>query len=197
MAFSMKKQDKKQNSAPTPAAVPAKNTMNLVRRQINISFTKLIPVVVVLGVIALVFFKFGIIDPMMDKAAVNNEVSSKKETLASMEGKIAEYDKLAADYGRYSYGWMNEAEVNAVDRLKILDLVEKKVANVATVENLAVNNNVLSLNVRGITLTQASEIVADLETSELVDRVSVGSASAESGREASIFMTVVMTKGEQ
>ncbi len=181
----------------TPAPVPVKNTMNFVRHQRNINFTKLVPVLVIVGVIALVFLKFGIIDPLGDKTDVLEDIASKKENLASLEGKMAEYDKLAMDYGRYSYGWMSDSEVSTVDRLKVLDLVEKKVATIATVENLSINNNVLSLNVRGITLTQASEIVADLETSELVKKVSVGSASADSGREASIFMTVVMTKGEE
>jgi len=39
--------------------------------------------------------------------------------------------------------------------------------------------------------------VEDLETSELVSRATVYSASAESGREASIFMSIVLTKGEK
>ena len=98
------------------------------------------------------------------------------------------------EYGRYSYGWMNETEVNMVNRMDVLNLVEKEIATRAIIDNMAINNNVLTLNIHGITLEQASTMVRSLEESELVESASVYNAVAESAEEASIAMTIIMTK---
>lgn len=188
---------KKPIGKPPVPAVPNKKSMNFVNHQSSFNYKRVLPLVIVLVIAVLVFFKFGILDQMQKKTDAINRLSQKQMQLSSLTGQLAEYDKLAAEYGRYSYGWMSEAEISTVDRLDVLDLVEEKIAKLATIENLAINNNVLTLNVRGITLTQAGDIVADLESSELVANASVYSASAESGQEASIFMSIVLTKGEQ
>ena len=97
-------------------------------------------------------------------------------------------------YGRYSYGLMNETEINLVSRMDVLALMEEKIASRAIVENFAVNNNVLTMNIYGITLEEASRIVNQLEQSHLVTRASVNSASADDGVEARIFISITLTK---
>lgn len=182
------------------AAVPvttAKKTMNFVNHQSSFNIKKMIPVLAVVVVVMLIFLKVGILDQLQKKTAIMNQIAQKQEQLASVSVVLSEYDELAAQYGRYSYGWMSQAEVGIVDRLQIMNLVEEKIAKLATVENIAINNNALSLNLHGITLAQASDIVEDLETSELVVRAAVYSANAETGREASIYMSIVLTKGEK
>lgn len=186
---------KKQTGKTAAAVAPMKKTMNFVYHQSSFNVKKIVPVLAMVVIVGLLFLKFGILDQLQKKIDAMNLITQKQEQLASMAGKLAEYDELAAEYGRYSYGWMSSAEINMVDRLDIMDLVEEKVAKLATIENFAINNNVLTMNVRGITLTQAGEIVADLESSELVEKASVYSASAQSGREASIFMSIVLKKG--
>lgn len=184
----------KQNAGKAAPVVPAKLTMNFVRHKISFNFRLIIPVLVLVVVASLLFLKFGILDPLQKKAIAMNDLASRQELLSSMSGKLAEYDELAAEYGRYSYGWMSDTEVNLIDRLDAMDLLEEKVATLATIENFAINNNVLTMNIRGVTLDQASGIVEDLETSEIVSRATVYSASAETGREASIFLSIVLTK---
>ena len=76
----------------------------------------------------------------------------------------------------------------------MLKLVEKEIATRAIIDNMAINNNVLTLNIHGITLEQASTMVRSLEESELVESASVYNAVAESAAEASIAMTIIMTK---
>ena len=173
---------------------PTKKTMNFVHHQSSINYKKLVPIILVLVIVAAVFAKFGIMDQLDKKTAAYNELAQKQEQLAAVNAKLTGYEELEKQYGRYSYGWMNNTEVNLVSRMDVLKLVEDKIAPAAVIENLAVNNNVLTLNIHGITLEQASAMVKSLEESELVVSATVYNAVAEEAEEASIFMSIILTK---
>ena len=174
--------------------VPSKKTMNFVHHQSSFNLKKVLPVVLVILIVVAVFVKFGIMDPLDKKTAALNELSLKQEQLASVNAKLTGYDELAKEYGRYSYGWMNETEVNLVSRMDVLALIEERIVPAAIIDNIAVNNNVLTLNIHGITLEQASTMVKRLEESELVESASVYNAVAEEAEEAKIFMSIILTK---
>ena len=174
--------------------IPSKRTMNFVHHQSGINIKKLLPVLLVVIIAAAVFAKFGILDQLNKKTAAYNELNMKQSQLDAINIKLAGYDELEQEYGRYSYGWMNDTEVNMVSRMDVLALVEKKIVPAAVVDNLAVNNNVLTLNIHGITLEQASAMVKSLEQSSLVESATVYNAVAEDAEEASIFMSIILTK---
>ena len=174
--------------------VPSKKTMNFVHHQSNFNPKKVLPLILVAVIVIGVFFKFGIMDQLDKRTAAYNELALKQEQLNAINAKLTGYDELKKQYGRYSYGWMNESEVNMVSRMDVLALVEQKITPAAVVENMAVNNNVLTLNIHGITLEQASVMVKSLEDSELVESATVYNAVAENAEEASIFMSIILTK---
>ena len=184
----------KKVSKKNAVVAPSKKTMNFVHHQSSINLKKLVPVVLVILIVAAVFVKFGVLDPLDKKTAALNELSLKQEQLAAVEAKLSGYDELAKEYGRYSYGWMNETEVNLVSRMDVLGLIESRIANKAIIDNIAVNNNVLTLNIHGITLEQASSLVKNLEASDLVESASVYNAVADNAEEAQIFMSIILTK---
>ena len=183
------KANKKKN-----AQMPSKKTMNFVHHQSSFNLKKVLPVMIVVIAIAVVFAKVGFIDPLAEKTAAYNELTLKQEQLAVINTKLAGYDELANEYGRYSYGWMDETEVSMVSRMDVLHLVEEEIASKAYIDNLAVNNNVLTLNIHGITLEQASAMVKSLEERGLVDSAAVYNAVAEEAEEAEIFMSIILTK---
>lgn len=174
--------------------VPTKQHMNFARHESSINVKKVIPLVLVVVLIGLVFAKFGILDPLDKKTAALNELSQKQEQLAAVNARLAGYEELEQQYGRYSYGWMNETEVNMVNRMDVLQLMEGRIAVRAFIENMAVNNNVLTLNIHGITLEEASAMVNNLEKSKLVESATVYKAVAEEAEEAEIFMSIILTK---
>ena len=174
--------------------VPAKKTMNFVHHQSSINPKRLIPVIIILAIVVAVFVKVGILEPLDKKTAALNELSLKQEQLAAINIKLTGYDELAMEYGRYSYGWMNETEVNMVNRMDVLNLVEKEIATRAIIDNMAINNNVLTLNIHGITLEEASKMVKHLDASDLVSSAIVYNAVAEEAAEAEIFLSIVLTK---
>ena len=173
---------------------PSKKTMNFVHHQSGINLKKLIPALVLVLIIGALFAKFAILDPLAKRDVALGELTDKQTQLALINGKLTGYDELAQQYGRYSYGWMNETEVSMVSRMDVLQLVEQEIATKAIIDNMAVNNNVLTLNIHGITLEQASTMVRSLEERGLVESAAVYNAVAEQAEEAEIFMSIIMTK---
>lgn len=188
------KKTEKKVTKKTAVVVPNKTTMNFVHHQSSFNPKKVIPIVLVVLIVAAVFVKFGVLDPLEKKTAALNELSLKQDQLAAVNNKLAGYDDLEKEYGRYSYGWMNDTEVSLVSRMDVLNLIEKRIATKAVIDNIAVNNNVLTLNIHGITLEQASTMVKNLEESELVEKASVYNAVAEDAETAKIFMSIILTK---
>ena len=177
----------------TPA-LPSKKTMNFVHHESSFNPKKVLPLAIVVVLVAGLFAKFGIMDQLDKKTAAYNDLAQRQEQLAVVNAKLAGYDELAKQYGRYSYGWMDESEVNMVSRMDILALVEQKISPAAVIENIAVNSNVLTLNIHGITLEQASAMVKSLEESEMVTSATVYNADAATAEEASIFLSIILTK---
>lgn len=173
---------------------PSKKTMNFVHHQSGINLKKLIPVLVLVFIIGALFAKFAILDPLAKRDVALGELTDKQTQLALINGKLTGYEELAQQYGRYSYGWMNETEVNMVSRMDVLQLVEQEIATKAIIDNMAVNNNVLTLNIHGITLEQASTMVRSLEERGLVESAAVYNAVAEQAEEAEIFMSIILSK---
>lgn len=174
--------------------VPSKKTMNFVHHQSSINWKKVIPVILVILVLGALFAKFAVLDLLDQKALAQNELAAKQAQLDAINARLEGYEELEKEYGRYSYGWMNDSEVNMVSRMDVLHLVEEEIASVAFIDNLAVNNNVLTMNIHGITLEQASAMVKSLEARGLVKSAAVYNAVAEDAQEAKIFMSIVMTK---
>ena len=174
--------------------MPSKKTMNFARRQSNFNPKKVIPIILVILIVAAVFVKFGVMDPLDKKTAAHEDLSLKQIQLAALNAQLTGYEELEQEYGRYSYGWMNETEISLVSRIEALNLVEKQIANKATIKDMAINNNVLTLNIYGITLKEASDMVAKLEMNELVESAAVYNATAEDAEQAEIFMSIILTK---
>ena len=172
----------------------SKQTMNLVHIDPSFNFWRVVPVVLVVAIMLVVFVKMGILDPMVERADAYDALAVKQEQYVAAQARLEGYDELVEKYGRDSYGLMNEHEINLVNRMDVLELLEKEIASTAYIQNFAVNNNVLTLNIYGITLDEASNMVNRLERNSLVTKATVNSASANDGVEASIFISINLAK---
>ena len=187
-----KKETKKKN-----VQAVEKTTMNFARRDSGVNAKKVLPIILAALIVLGLFAKFGFIDLLQKKAAANAEIAQKQSTLSAMETKLKDYDALYAKYGRYSYGWMDQEEVSTIDRMNILNLLEEKVMPAAQIMDLSVNGDVVTMNLSGITLQNASDIVKVLEQDPLVKSASVYSAAAENASQAKIFMSVVLNNADK
>ena len=191
----MKSGKKSAGSRSKKGAVKAtKRTMNFVHHKSSFNFWKVMPVVLVVIIALAIFAKVGFLDQLSKKTLAYSELAAKQEQLAAVNARLVGYDELADEYNRYSYGLMNDTEINLVSRMDVLNLLQKQIAPKATIENFAVNNNVLTMNIHGITLEEASAMVKNLESTDLVSRASVNSATAADAVEARIFISITLTK---
>ena len=174
--------------------VPAKKTMNFIRPRGGFEPKRIIPGVILVLVLGALFAKFAILDPLARKEEAGSELVRKQAQLEALTDRLAGYEELEKQYGRYSCGWMNEQEVSLVSRMDMLELVEEKIAPVAVIEDMAVNSNVLTMHIHGITLEQAGALVKSLEQSPLVISASVNEADADDAREARIFLSILLTR---
>jgi len=177
------------------SSVPSKKSMNFSHHVNSFDLKKMAPALIVLVVALVLFAKFGILDQMQKKTALYSELSVIQTQQAQLDEKLAGYDELAAQYGRYSYGWMSDEEVSLVDRMEVYSLIESKIMSGATIDSFSINESTITLNISGLTLEEASAIVKDLESSDMVGTAYVYSASAEDAEVAdSMFMTVTLVK---
>lgn len=180
----------KKNSVKTPS----KRYMNFVNHENPVNLKVIIPAAVVTTVALACFIKFGIWDLVAEENRANAQLTKQQEQLNMLQSELTDYESVSKEYGRYSYEWMTDIEVGTVGRMEVLALVESKIGPHAIIENMAVNDNALTLNIHGLTLEQASRVVMDLETSELVESASLNNATASDGEEANIFMSIMLTK---
>ena len=193
MALELKSKPKSAK-AKVSAAAPTKKTMNFSHHVSSFDLRKMMPAIIVIVIVIALFAKFGIIDQLSKKTSAFAELSDIQTQQEVLNAKLKDYPELEKQYGRYSYGWMNEDEVSLVDRMEVYKLIESKVMDAAVIENFAVNGNVITMNMRGITLKEASAVVKDLESSDMVDSAYVYSAEAENAEQAQMFMTINISK---
>ena len=192
MALELKSKPKTKNKV--NAAAPSKKTMNFSRHVSSFDLRKMAPYLIVIVIVLALFAKFGFIDQLSKKSDAYAQLADIQSQQEMLDLKLKDYPELEKQYGRYSYGWMSEDEVSLVDRMEVYKLIESKVMDAAVIENFAVNGNVITMNMRGITLKEASAVVKDLESSDMVDSAYVYSAEAENAEQAQMFMTINISK---
>lgn len=192
MALELKSKPKTKNKV--NAAAPSKKTMNFSRHVSSFDLRKMAPYLIVIVIVLALFAKFGFIDQLSKKSDAYAQLADIQSQQEMLDLKLKDYPELEKQYGRYSYGWMSEDEVSLVDRMEVYSLIESKIMDAAVIEDFAINSNVITMNIRGITLIQASAVVKDLESSPMVDSAYVYSAEAENAEQAEMFMTVNLVK---
>lgn len=187
----------KKKSVGKAMKVPSKKTMNFCHHQSSFSVKRMIPLILVLVLLSAAFVKVGILDQIAKKVAMYEELSAKQMQLSTIQASLSGYNEVADQYGRYSYGWLNENEINLVSRMDILKMVEDMIAPNCGIEDMAMNGNVLTMNIHGLTLHQASDLVIALEGHPLVDSATVYNAVAEEAVDAKIFLSINLHKAAE
>lgn len=175
--------------------VASKSTMNLTCHKNSFQPKRMIPLLLVIILVGALFAKFGFLDLIDKKSLAYSNLAQKQETLSAVNAQLTGYDELAAQYGRYSYGWLTETEASLVDRMDLLEILETTVSPVATVKDFAINNNIVAVNLADITLEKTSDLVKKLESDPRIQSVAVYSAKTEDDdMKAQIAMTIIMQK---
>ena len=191
----MAEKAKKTKGKVAAPVMPSKKTMNFVHHVSSFRPEKVLPLAILLLIAIVVFVKVGFLDLSEQKSHAYSVVAYKKNDLAMINAKLENYDEVSDKYGRYSYGFMNDSEVNAVNRLDVLQLIEQKVAPLATVSTMSITGNDLKIDISGLNLEQLSTLITSLEASPLV--ATLHNVVADSGNNASVSMSITLQKATE
>ena len=174
---------------------PTKTTVNLVIRektayQISRGLCLLAIILVLVGL----FSKFAVSDRLAAAFRAEAAAAEAERYLAQLQENNSGYEALRVEYARYFSSDVNEASGSA-DCMEVLSLVESKLMKSAGVASAVFSQNVLTVQLTGADLDQASGILADLYQSPLVSTVEIYTAATENedpGQRSSITMTIAL-----
>ena len=160
--------------------LPEKRTINLVTvNETHINWLVAIPLILLIYAAAGAFSKFFVIDRMALADEAQYEVAQLQSQLDSVERELAEYDDVKDAYAHYTVSGMTQEELNRVDRVDVMELLERVAFPRLTVSNWSVSGNELTMSVRGETLDTINELVQGLLKEPIVSYCTVINAASQ------------------
>ncbi len=94
--------------------------------------------------------------------------------LAGVMAELSDYDQVEERYFRYA---ATEEEEGIVDRMRVLRLLDSAIGTGPRLDSIAISGDVVQVRVSGVTLAQTARIASTLETSPIVEKTVVTTAS--------------------
>ena len=156
------------------AVYPAKRSMNLYYKPDRT--TK--PATISLYVLFVLACLLGLSKPLVydllaETAAAREILAAAEEELNGVMLELTDYTQVQERYLRYS---ATDEEQALVDRMEVLALLEGAVEPAAEMETISISGDTVQLRFDKGTLAQASQIVRALEGSPLVESVTANTA---------------------
>ena len=200
--------DEEQDPAAFAAAIGATlqsvkaGTDNLnvvIKEKSQLPLGKTIAGVVLVLAAAAAFSKFLVYDRFMEVSRIEAQANAvQKEHDGYME-YLTDYDEIAAEYAKYSSGWMTDQEKARVDRTDILDVIDKELK--CEILDISITENVATVRITGCTLDQVSKYVEKIMANEKVASVKMTSAVTDNTptglQSATIIFSMKKKGGEQ
>lgn len=159
--------------------IPVKRTINMAEiGQVKANYTMTILVTLLIGVLALIGVKFGVIDRLQAASDAELQVTELQMQVDMVNATIASYGDITTAYGHYTYSDMTQQELAMVETMDIIQLLEDNVMNEAVIGEWTLNGNVLTIPMVTETLEEANTLVQILQTSPIVDFCTVTTAKS-------------------
>ncbi|MEA5142988.1 MAG: hypothetical protein VB023_05340 [Oscillibacter sp.] len=157
---------------------PTKTTMNLAVRETNDnSPSRVVPVFAVLVLAVALFVKFGVMDRYAALNKAQASLAASESRLTEMNQLVTGYDRVASEYHRYSGDYLTDAQKQLVDRLNLLDLLQTRMAGVATLKSVSIVDNDMVVEISASSLKQVSDLRLALLQEAKVQSVTVYTAT--------------------
>ena len=165
--------------------LPVKRSINLITAGEKGLNRKTIAAIIVLAVVvALAFGKFAVADRFIAAAEAEERVQNLQAQVEQGHAVIDSFGKIAEQYAHYTYAGMTEEELSLTDRMKIMELVDRRLLSQVRVNTWSINGNQLQAVISGSTLQRINEIVQELRSEDMVEYCSV--TTAATGTEGSV-----------
>lgn len=174
---------------------PSKKTLNLLQKD-GEEQTPLRVVLMFCLLVILVFsvFKFGIFDQMYRYYSATTQANELEKKLEDAWIQNENYNDVYEEYARYYYTGFTEAESARVDRLQAIALIDEYLLTMGFAGAYTITDNVISLNLKGITLTQTATLIKNLTENEMVVSVPIQTAGSDVNSPQTVNMSVILKK---
>lgn len=132
-------------------------------------------------VLILALGKFGVYDIMQQVTNLENKLSDTELDVQTMMVATKDYNKVKSEYNRLTQGYLTNPE-KPIDRLDILDMLEKTVYKKSTVKNTAITSDSIFLSYTGLDLEGTSALIKEIEAYDWVKKVTIQNASLSTNK---------------
>ena len=136
-------------------------------------------VLVVILAAAAAIAKFLVLDRLAEVSAAEAEAAQVRSQLDACYERIGSYGELNDAYAHYTYSGMTEEELARVDRVAVMDLLERVVFPRTAANAWTLNGNRLTLSIEGDSLQDVNVTVQQLLADELVSYCEVNTAATD------------------
>ncbi len=165
-----------------------------------------IPGIVVIVIGAMMIAKFGVTDRYAKLSAARAEANALQKQVEEGMAEISSAGDLTDQFYHYTWTDMTEEEIMQQSRVKIANLITFINGQGLTVNAYALNGLQLTVTVRGTSLDQISQVLAQVRNEEIVESCSVSMAQMNEDRETAsvgvdaqlnIFIHTLASKAEK
>ena len=174
---------------------PSKTSLNLYfkdEKRAGISTFTLYLILLVVMLIAL--SKTFVFDLLTDLSNAQAQYNQCEAILNSYNVQLEKYEEINDEYNRFSYSYLSDQE-KIQDRMEVLALLEQTVFAKANAQSIAISGNLISVSLSNIGLDETAALVQLLEESEIVESVTVNTATY--GGTYTTKMVITLVGGEQ
>lgn len=181
---------KGKDSGAVSTDLPTKTTMNLYQTEKAATDLRKVILLGILGLVCLIaVVKFGVLDPLGELSQKQSNLAQQQAMLLEMSNPSSEYAEVAEEYAAYTAKF----GTGATDAITVLNMVQDKVMNQATVTGIVLADSTLTLTIQGTSLETVGNLASELEKESIVLGTNVTTASTQKDKSADTTATLVVT----
>ena len=176
---------------------PTKTTINLYYKEdksAGISTFTLYVIFII--VILMALSKMFVFDVISDLNEAEAKYSQYQATLENYMSSLADYEKVNDEYNKYSYSYLTDQE-KIQDRMDVLKMLEATIFANSTVQSVSISDDIISANLTDIDLEKTAVLAKSLEEYEIVENVTVNTASFGGTYTTRMVITLVSEGAEE
>ena len=174
--------------------LPSKTTINLAlpdEREIKPQIA--VPAIILICLLAAVFGKIAVADRLISASRAAGEASKMRADLEAAYEEISYYSSVEDRYAHYTYSGMTEEEMERVDRVEVMELVEKAMRAGYSLKSWTVSGNTMTLNMTGNSLKELNRLSQVLEQEPIVEQCVIKTADRSEKKDAYTDVEAVYT----
>ena len=157
------------------SAYPTKTSMNLFYKPDRTTKPATTALYVLFVLVCLLGLgKLLVYDPWAENREAQRGLAAAEEQLTGTMARLADYNEVRERYSRYS---ATDEEQALIDRVEVLDMLEEAVGGIARLDSVSISGDAAQVQFSGATLAETAQIVRVLESFPIVAGTVVNTAS--------------------